>query len=821
MTRLKISLLAGTTVALLLLPNLAVAEEKAPAQPVASITPELTSGVSVSEIYSDNIYASRTNKISDWFTVINPFANLRLRSDKSEVNVGGNAAIGRYATYHDENYNDYTGYVNGRYNFSPMLSMNGGGGYDHLHEARSSESAQPGAVTPTVYNVTRAFGAALMKLDQVSVRVGATFDHYDYDNVARVGGGTINNDDRDRDMVTAGTRIGYSLNSTDELFGMFTYDSRDYRLPVDDYGYQKDSNGVRVSGGLHHQIGSTLDAEAYVGGIYQRYSDPRFGTVFVPDFGGKVKWTGIPGTTVAAKLERSIQETDVQASSGYTQTIGALDIVHWIRPNLRVDGNASYELNRFNGIQRVDQVQSFGIGIRDYLTPHFYVGADFSRTSRDSSDLTYSYIESRAMVRAGLVQEAAYKDDEFKKPEVPRDSQGRFYVGAQTGISNVETKLLGSRGNGGTLQADFGDEGWSNGVFAGYGLYLGDWYLALEADASKASGGWDHSHVPNERIFSVSRDYEYGLSGVIGRSFKGGTMLYGKAGVVVARFATDYQLGQNATQDRRTEPGIRVGLGGSVPITNELAVRLEHTYSAFNSYNIDCCISPPGGTPDNFTNDEAMTSVGLVYTFGGVPGAIASANINYSGFYAGGQVGQDALSTWASGPREAGTTLTANFGDLGYTAGVFGGYGFQFGNFYLGGDFEAELGKTNGDHERVGGGQSFSVERQWSYGASLRAGYVVNNTALLYGRVGIVDTRFQVDFARGNNSLSSQYTEAGLRYGGGMEIPTSDNFIVRLDYTHTSYPEFSQVTPPNQDVQRYRPKDDLFRIGVLHQFSSK
>ena len=55
------------------------------------------------------------------------------------------------------------------------------------------------------------------------------------------------------------------------------------------------------------------------------------------------------------------------------------------------------------------------------------------------------------MVRAGLVQEAAYKDEDFKKPEVPRDSQGRFYVGAQTGISNVETKLLGSRGNGGTL----------------------------------------------------------------------------------------------------------------------------------------------------------------------------------------------------------------------------------------------------------------------------------------------------------------------------------------------------------------------------------
>ena len=250
-------------------------------------------------------------------------------------------------------------------------------------------------------------------------------------------------------------------------------------------------------------------------------------------------------------------------------------------------------------------------------------------------------------------------------------------------------------------------------------------------------------------------------------------------------------------------------------------MRIEHTYSAFNSYNIDCCISPPGGTPDNFSNDEVMTSFGLVYTFGGVPGAVTSANIDYRGFYAGGQVGHDSLSTWSTGPRENATTLTANFGDLGYTGGIFGGYGLQFGKLYLGGELEAELGKTHNDHEREGGGQSFSVERQWSYGASVRAGYVVNDTALLYGRVGVVETRFQADFAKGNNSLSSQYDETGFRFGGGMEIPVSEAFIARFDYTHTSYPEFSMAVPPNGDINRFQPKEDLFRIGVLHIFAAK
>lgn len=798
-----------------------------PTQPQSGVVtpsnePELTSGISLSEIYDDNIYAARTSKTSDWISVLNPFANLRLRGDKGEVNVGGEASIGRYASHADENYDDYSVYGNGRYNFSPMLSLNGGVAYDHQHESRSSPDAQPG-VTPTIYNVTRAFGAALLKLDEKnSVRVGGTFDHFDYDNVARTGGGTIINDDRDRDVATVGTRVGHWLDDQNEVFGMFSYDSRNYRLSTDDYGYQKDSNGVRFSAGLHHRVSGTLDGEVYGGGIYQRYDDPRFGTVFVPDFGGQVRWTGLPGTTISANLERTIQETDIEGSSGYVQTAASLSVVHWIRPDLRVEGRASYSLDKFNEIDRTDQVQSYGIGIRDYVTPHFYLGADISRTTRDSNSLDYSYIDSRAMVTAGLVQEPAYKAEDFKRPEVPLDAQGRFFVGAQTGIGNLETKLEGSRGSNGTLQADFGDESWASSVFGGYGVYLGSWYLALEADVGKSTDGWNHDHTPGERVYSVRRDWEYGLSGVIGRTFTGGTMLYGKAGVVAAEFETDYQLNRRGTNDRRTEPGIRVGFGATAPITPELAVRMEHTYSAFSSYEIDCCISPAStGTPDNFTNDEAITSFGLVYTFGGVPGAMTSANINYQGFYVGGQVGHDAQSVWTTGPRDSGTTLTANFGDLGYTGGAFGGYGMQLGSFYVGGELEADLAKVHGDHEREGGGRTFAVEKQWSYGASVRAGYVVNNTALLYARVGVVQTRFKVDFSRGSNSLSSNYDETGLRFGGGMEFPVSDDFIVRLDYTHTSYPQFDMVTPPDSEVEQFRPKDDLFRLGILHQFAAK
>ena len=151
----------------------------------------------------------------------------------------------------------------------------------------------------------------------------------------------------------------------------------------------------------------------------------------------------------------------------------------------------------------------------------------------------------------------------------------------------------------------------------------------------------------------------------------------------------------------------------------------------------------------------------------------------------------------------------------------YGGYGIQLGNIYVGGELEAELGKVHNNQERIGGGRTFVTEKQWSYGASLRAGYVVNSTALLYGRFGVVQSRFKVDFSRGNNSLSDHYDETGLRFGGGMEFPVADDFIVRLDYTHTSYPQFEMVTPPGGEAEQFHPKDDLFRVGILHQFAAQ
>ena len=817
---LKDHLLSGLALGAAMWPLAGHTEPATPAATAPIFAPELTSGITFTEEHSDNIFATRTHKLPDWISVVAPFANLRFRGSNGHLNVGASAAIGRYATYTSEDYNDYRVYGDGRYNISPSLTLFGGSSYERRHEDRSSPDARAG-VTPTIYYVTRAFGAALKTFGWGSIRVGSTVDQFNYNNVPATGGGVIINDDRDRNMVTAGTRIGYNLNKTDEIFGMLTYDLRDYRLPVDDYGYMKDSAGARVSAGWRRRVGSNLEVEGYVGAIFQDYRDPRFSTVWSPDFGGRVIWSGIPGTTVTTIVERTLQETDLAGASGYLQTSGSFDVVHWIRPDLRVNGSATYAYNQYNEIDRVDQVASVGLGVRKYVTPHLFFGADLSHTSRDSSSIASSYNESRVMFRAGAVQAAVYKPDDFKKPEVPQEIRRTFYVGFQTGPTVVGTKLQGSRGNAGSLQADFAGDGWVGSILAGYGVYLGDWFLGLEADIGKGSGGWNHANVPNERVFSVSQQLSYGLSVLAGRTFQGGTMLYGKAGVTASRFDTDYELHSDSAHQRQTQGGLRIGMGGSVPITRQLSLRLEHTFAAFESYSINCCVEPPrpDAERDNFTNDETRTTVGLIYQFGADSKSVVPVSkTNFGGFYGGLQVGHEALWTRTTGPRESGRTLTADFGDTGFTGGIFAGYGRQLANIYIGGELEAELAKTTWDHLREPSGRTYSLENDGTFGASVRAGYVVNDTALLYARFGAVQSQLNVDYQRGNNNVSARDFVTGVRFGAGMEFPASESVFLRLDYTHTNYSRTSLITPPDQEMESYKSQTDLFRFGVLRRF---
>ena len=62
-------------------------------------------GVSVTEIYDDNIFATRNDKETDFITLISPFLRAETSGESASFRLDAGATAGRYASNETENYN--------------------------------------------------------------------------------------------------------------------------------------------------------------------------------------------------------------------------------------------------------------------------------------------------------------------------------------------------------------------------------------------------------------------------------------------------------------------------------------------------------------------------------------------------------------------------------------------------------------------------------------------------------------------------------------------------------------------------------------------
>lgn len=766
----------------------------------------------VSESYQDNIFATRNDRIDDLVTVVAPALGLEGKGRGFGFDVEAGAEISRYAENATEDYEDFNVGGDIRYDLAPGSSIFGGVAYRRDHEERDSPDDVNGA-EPTVYDDVQTHVGTAFRLESFLFRIGGTHQALDFDDVA-AGVGVINNDDRDRDLSTAGGRIGYQLTTAYELFVQGAYDRRAYDDPIDDLGLDRDSAGYNAAVGLRYRPSRRIDVEALVGYMHQDYDDANLETIGTWDAGANLGWGLAPNTRLDAFFSRSIEETTTPAS-GYVNTGLGASVGHLLRPDLSVDAGFAYYLSDYHGDGRQDDVLAVSVGGKWHVTPNFFLGADYRLTQRDSSDPDESYDDNRVMVRAGAQLRPGY--DVADLAGLPRALDG-FYVGAQAIASHLGTELEGDRGQpggGGSLTSDFGFHGAGAGVFAGYGALFRPGYVGIEFSIEDSQARWTHVRAPGGRDFVVNKEASLGVGPIAGYRLDGG-MAYASFAGVLTRFDTEYTEGGNDFGDETWQPGLRVGGGVEAPVGEGMFIRLDYGYTAYADYDI----VSNAGRRDNFANTESQIRAGLGYRFGG--GRMAdpvdgSAGHDFGGPYAGFSLGFGGLDVELAGPRQAGSHLTAQFGNDGSSGGLYAGYGVTHGRVFGGIEAEAEIAGTTFNLERRATGRQVEAEKRGAFGVGVRLGYLVNEAALVYGRAGAVATEFETDYAVGDNDIRQKDQVAGFRFGGGIELPATDHLFVRADYTYTLYDSYT-VDLGAARTDRFEPTESLFRVGIGYRF---
>jgi hypothetical protein len=754
--------------------------------------------------FEDNIFSNRNDKEGDEVTIFSPSIAYGESIGLYELVAQADAEFGWYKSNSAEDYQDYSASLELSRNLVGDDKVYAGVRFGRDHEERQSADDENG-LEPTLFSQSKAYAGYRSSKGLWRTTLVGTFQTLNFDD-ANSAVGQINNDDRDRDLAELGLRLAKKTTDKIEVFGQLTYDVRNYRSSLDDAGFERDSTGGRASIGVRYKPDQKLDAELFGGLLYRNYNGPRFEDEPDFDIGTRIIWNPVPNSHIEGRIDRSILETTLTSSSGYNSTTGQVNLSQALRPEVLVYMGIGYTSNDYREVERHDHLLFSNIGGRYFFTPQIFGELGYQFTQRDSSNPDDDFTSSRLLVSLGMQLEPAF--DSADKLRAPSFNSSGFYGGFQLGQAALATELEGPRGSGGTLSADFGEFGNLVGLFAGYSIDVSNWFLALEGEVNSADLAWSHSRDNSGRIFSVERDSGYSLGILSGYRLDQGARIYGRAGATQVELATSYVDATRPYNANEALTGIIFGLGAMAPLSETVSVRMEYTLTSYEDYAL---------AGDNFANSEGTFLTGFLYGLGNKEKDHSAQPVDWSGAYFGGQVGYGMLNTWTTGPRKAGSILIADFGDEGATGGLYAGYGIQFGPAYIGGEAEWEDSDVSWDHQRDPTGRIFVVRKNESFGGSLRLGFVLRQSSLLYVRAGMVRTDFDTRFEAGNERLAADMTLDGARYGIGLEVMAQKRVSLRFDYTRSDYDDYVLVFE-NEVTERHEAGESIFRIGVAYRF---
>ncbi len=340
--------------------------------------------VEVQGIYNDNIYAEQNNKRADEILVIRPELQVQTDWSRHELQLYAGGEFGLYNDFTDEDYNDYQ--FQGRFRLDVSRATNILFQAEHArdHQERGDPEEVEG-LDPTKFDRTDGRIQINQSLGKLQLSGGGSFRRLDFKDVAAVGGGFINNHDRDRDIFTVNAKAAYEFSPGYSAYAEFSYNWRNFDTVVDDVGINRDSKGFQLNGGLTFELTDLIMGSIYGGYMQQDPKDPVLIKIKGPSFGASLDWNVTPLTTIGLKGQRSIEDSQFVNSAGYFADRGRLTIDHQIRENLTVSVYGELGQDAYRGIARNDFRYGAGASLEWKVNRHFAADVAYTYQGRNTN----------------------------------------------------------------------------------------------------------------------------------------------------------------------------------------------------------------------------------------------------------------------------------------------------------------------------------------------------------------------------------------------------------------------------------------------------
>ncbi|MFO1350176.1 MAG: outer membrane beta-barrel protein [Gammaproteobacteria bacterium] len=382
------------------LPRLPEDFGKAQEQPEAAVKLFLEGWAGIE--YDDNVLRSPVDPKSDTAYIVAP--RIRVKSFQEKFHWDATAGL-EAADYQRVSGDDYVDYDIGWTSTWIVTEASTLVGFAKLRKDHQLIGDNPGDPERNAKEATKFWRGDLgldwtFKPNRWLFDLGANARYFNYDNTERDDGTLIFEDDRDRTEFDPLVRVGYRVTAKLQPYVYGAYNVRSYRNNIENIEpFDRDSHGFASGVGIAYGAKQDdLFADFSIGYLHQSYSAAIFRDV--NDFGihGEIAWRITPRFTLAGDVDRSLQETTLDAASSYlltrTQVSATYDLlqnVSLIAKGRYADYDFQIDEARTQKPGRNDDVYELGLGVKWRLPHDLFFDVYYNFKNRDSTDAGVEY----------------------------------------------------------------------------------------------------------------------------------------------------------------------------------------------------------------------------------------------------------------------------------------------------------------------------------------------------------------------------------------------------------------------------------------------
>ncbi|MEM6664209.1 MAG: outer membrane beta-barrel protein [Pseudomonadota bacterium] len=312
--------------------------------------------------YDSNLFLGQSNLTTSGWTRVAPSVVISSDWNRHAVRLEADAELGLFTQSSADQYLDGQLGLAGQADITRRISLSAELIYERGHEARGSDDVPGLAAEPVTFSRFSGTLGGEFRLSPLRIRPSLTARRVDYDDVGLTGGGTSNQDDRDRDEIEGELRVGFRFSPGYEIFLQSGFLATDYLDRVDDGGANRDSFAVSASGGVRLRLTRLLEGTVSAGLKHTQFQDPAFRDTTDVIADAALTWTPTPRLTVDLGLTRGTRQSTLPGTAQVTDTELALGAAFEATRLLTLQATGGFTHSDSDGANQSEQVFNLGLG---------------------------------------------------------------------------------------------------------------------------------------------------------------------------------------------------------------------------------------------------------------------------------------------------------------------------------------------------------------------------------------------------------------------------------------------------------------------------